>query len=72
MQDAVINDVINGWHIGCTFGRDSCSIKECVILFHDNGTFPVVAELIEKVGRWISLKIGDSIEPFVIVIEVMV
>jgi hypothetical protein len=73
MQDAVISDMIDVWHLGCNLGCDSYSIKEfCVILFHDNGTFPVVAELVKKVGRWIILKIGDSIEPFIIVIEGMV
>jgi hypothetical protein len=50
MQDAVINNEINVRHLGCNFVRDSCRIEECVTLFHDNGMFPVVAKLVEKVG----------------------
>jgi hypothetical protein len=72
MHDAVINDEIDVRHLRCNFVRDSHSSKECVILFHYNDAFPVVAKLVEKVGRGICDKIGDSIEPFIIVIEGMV
>jgi hypothetical protein len=52
MHGAVINDEIIVRHLGRNFVRASYSIKECVILFHDNGTFPVVAKLVEKGWSW--------------------